>query len=372
MALNPVPEPTPAGVVPVTLPSGRLELRIDHSLRPLDELLEFAVRRNPRRGFLFVSRVLGKHIPVDPAVAAATHAELAAALPPLSRPHFIGLAETATALGEGVSRAWEALTGQPGTFQHTTRYLTRHSLLLRFDEPHSHAPAHLLYDPGEAARSARELVLVDDELSTGTTLHNLADAWLTRHPHLERVVLVCLTDWSGHHRQTWADFPRPVEVVSLLRGSFRFEANPAWQAPSLPALTGNGQDKTARLPARGARFGTPGEPVAGVPHTDPGDRLLVLGLGEFQFPAFELARTLAPRVASCHWSATTRSPVLPGLAIRHSLSFTDSVGDGMPNYLYNVDPGAYTRILVGYEGGCLPDGALMAQLGPHAQAVKLA
>ena len=160
----------------VSLPSGRLRLEVEHTTRPLDELLSFAVRRNPRRGFLFVSRVLGKHIPVDPAVAAATHAELAAALPALKEPHFIGLAETATALGEGVYRAWEALTGRPGSFQHTTRYLTRSPLLLRFDEPHSHAPAHLLYDSGEAARSARELVLINDELSTGTTLHNLAAA----------------------------------------------------------------------------------------------------------------------------------------------------------------------------------------------------
>ncbi|WP_230285751.1 phosphoribosyltransferase domain-containing protein, partial [Deinococcus sp. 23YEL01] len=66
----------------VTLPSGELDLHLERSALPLDDLLGFAVRRNPKRGFLFVSRVLGKHIPVRPSVAASTHAALAAALPP--------------------------------------------------------------------------------------------------------------------------------------------------------------------------------------------------------------------------------------------------------------------------------------------------
>ena len=69
--------------------------------------------------------------------------------------------------------------------------------------------------------------------------------------------------------------------------------------------------------------------------------------------------------------ATTRSPILPGLAIRHTLSFTDNVRRRNAQFVYNVDPAAYTRILVAYEGACLPDPALMAALGPHAQAVRL-
>ena len=104
----------------------------------------------------------------------------------------------------------------------------------------------------------------------------------------------------------------------------------------------------------------------------PTDRVLVLGTGEFQFPAHALAAWLAPQVAECRWNATTRSPILPGLAIRHALSFTDNVGDQMPNYLYNVDPTEYTRIFVTYEGACVPDPELLRKLGLHAQAVKLA
>lgn len=361
----------PPETVRVTLPSGELRLEIERSSPPLPELLDYAVRRNPRRGFLFVSRVLGKHIPVAPAVSAATHAALARALPPLTQPHFIGLAETATALGEGVFRAWRAQTGRAATFQHTTRYLTGAPLLLRFDEPHSHAPAHLLYDPGPRARSARELVLVDDELSTGTTLENLARAWLALSPGLERVILVSLTDWCGRRAELGAALGVPTEFVSLLRGRYDFVPAPDWRPPELPAVVGRGDDKTAWLPAASARFGVSVEEQGPLPEVGPEERVLVLGTGEFQYPAFALAQALAPHVRECRWSATTRSPILPGLAIRSALSFRDNVGDDIPNYLYNVNGADYDRILVTYEGECRPDPALLAALGPGAQAWRL-
>ncbi|MHA0033453.1 phosphoribosyltransferase domain-containing protein [Deinococcus sp. PESE-13] len=365
-------EAPPAEELTVLLPSGTLTLQVERTLYPPAELLDYAVRRNPKRGFLFVSRVLGKHIPIAPATAARTWRDLAAELPPLTAPHFIGLAETATALGEGVYRAWRQQTGQAATFQHTTRYVTDRPVLLRFDEPHSHAPAHLLYDPGPAARAARELVLVDDEVSTGTTLENLALEWLARHPHVTRVVLVSLTDWCPRREELRAALGVPVDFVSLLRGRFAFMPAPDWCPPALPAVTGSGADKTVLLPARAARFGD--DVSLSFPELDvsPTDRVLVLGTGEFQFPAHALAAWLAPQVAECRWNATTRSPILPGLAIRHALSFTDNVGDQMPNYLYNVDPAEYTRIFVAYEGACVPDPELLRKLGLHAQAVKLA
>jgi len=358
----------------VTLPSGTLKLWLEAPHPPLDTLLDYAVRQNPRRGFLFVSRVLGKHIPVSPQVAAGTYRALAAALPPLTAPHFIGLAETATALGQGVFQAWrDQHPEQAATFQHTTRYQTDRPLLLRFDEPHSHAPAHLLYDPGPAARAATDLVLIDDELSTGTTLENLAREWHRLHPHLRRVVMVSLTDWCSRRAEIEGALGLPVTFVSLTRGGYDFTPAPDWQPPQLPAVTGNGANKSQMLPATGPRYG---QAVAlSWPDLDldlcSTDRVLVLGTGEYQYPAFTLARHIEPAVSSCAFSATTRSPVLEGLAMTSKLSFSDNVGDGIPNYLYNVNPDLYTRILVTYEGRCLPDPALLALLGEKAEAVCL-
>lgn len=360
----------------VRLTSGDLDLRLEQARLPLNALLDFAVRENPRRGFLFVSRLLGKHIPVSPRVARQTWKLLAASLPPLTRPHFIGLAETATALGEGVARAWRLLhPDREVTFQHTTRYLTEAGVLLRFDEPHSHAPAHLVYDPGPRGRDARELVLVDDELSTGTTLENLARAWLALHPRVERVVMVSLTDWCPRREEVRAALPVPTAFVSLTRGTYTFTPSPDWQPPPLPAVTGNGENKTGLLALRGPRLGQVVDietrAVVNALNLTGGERLLVLGTGEYQFPAAQLALGLEGEGFAVRWSATTRSPILTGLAITRKITFTDNVGDDIPNFLYNVHPQEYDCILVTYEGSCLPDPALLAQLGPHAQAVRL-
>ncbi|UBV44617.1 phosphoribosyltransferase family protein (plasmid) [Deinococcus taeanensis] len=367
---------TAPGTTRVSLPSGELRLEVAQAHLHLDALLDYAVRENPRRGFLFVSRVLGKHIPVAPSRAAQVWQALADRLPPLTHPHFIGLAETATALGEGVFRAWQARhPASPGTFQHTTRYQLEGQLLLRFDEPHSHAPSHLLYDPGPPARRARELVLIDDELSTGTTLQNLAAAWTARHPQVERVVLVSLTDWCPRREALAAALPTPVEFVSLTRGTYQFSPRPGWSPPALPPVTGNGADKTRLLAPVSARLGHQVDPdlpaVTAALDLQPGARVLVLGTGEYQFPPAQLAQALESAGHAVHWSATTRSPILPGLAITARVAFSDNVGDGIANYLYNVHPQQYDRILVAYEGQCAPDPALLAGLGSHASAVRL-
>src|SRR5437588_12571629 len=60
------------------LRSGRLHLRVETADFALEELCGFASRRSRKRGFVFVSKVLGKHCPVRPRVMAETHQRLAA------------------------------------------------------------------------------------------------------------------------------------------------------------------------------------------------------------------------------------------------------------------------------------------------------
>lgn len=382
----------------VTLPSGLLTLEIEQTLRPLDELLSYAVRRNPKRGFLFVSRVLGKHIPIPPSAAQSVHTSLAAQLPPLTRPHFVALAETATALGEGVWRTWqERHPAVPSAFQHTTRYTLAHEVLLRFDEPHSHAPAHIVYHAGADTLQAPELVLIDDEISTGTTLHNLAAAWLEAGGAAKRVIVVSLTDWCPHHEEIRRDLQRrfgvSVEFVSVLNGRYAFNPNPNWKPPTLPSNADDSAghtEVTALVPHAGPRLGQTWErdawlaaasrEVSAVLDAGPAEgsaadkngKVLVLGQGEFQYPAFALAQQLEAAGWNVRWNATTRSPVLVGLAVECALEFPSHMRGGLQYYLYNVRPEAYSHIVVTYEGSATPDAGLMQQLGPHAHAVRLA
>ena len=375
-------------VTHVQLPSGELSLDLrKNSGWSLGDLLGFGVRRNPRRGYLLVSKVLGKHVPVSPRTVQTAHRALAVQIPAgLTGPLlFIGLAETATALGEGVAREWAEQTGRSDfTFLHTTRYRQGGTLALEFQEPHSHASGHLVYQPASQGDQrhfdhACTLVLIDDELSTGTTLENLARAYSALNPALEQVLLVSLTDLCPRHGELQDALGLPILSISLLRGELSFTPDPAYDPPILPVVTGNGADKTDILAPFSARSG---QDASQSPHmtaalerllqTPPGRSVLVLGTGEFQYLPYLLALRLEQarpdlRVSN---SATTRSPVMVWGQIEHALEFADNYRDGVPNFVYNVAPGQYDQVWICHEGQATPDEGLLEAL--NATAVRLA
>jgi Phosphoribosyl transferase/TRSP domain C terminus to PRTase_2 len=369
------------------LPSGRLNLRVEPGSRDWSALLDLAVRQNPKRGFLFVSKVLGKHIPVSPRIVRETHTALAAGLPNDLRKNTlcIGLAETATALGEGVFDAYHAISNRDDLhFRHTTRYkIHGQAGDLIFQEPHSHATEHRLFGIREL-EAVCDVVLIDDEISTGTTLLNLSAALKSELPNLERVILVCLTDWSlgdNQDQSRFAELGLRVERTSLLRGAFNFQSNPNWKTSSIPNVLPNPNNAGETLPLRSARNGASGFDekrltdhlshfVSSLPEHA---RILVLGMGEYQYAPFKFAQLLEEKRADLEvkFSATTRSPIEPGLAITHKLEFTDHCGDGIPNYVYNVDPEIFDAILVCFEGDCQPHETLMQTLGTRSHTLRL-
>src|SRR5688572_4494697 len=111
----------------VRLRCGTLHLHIERADMELEELCGYASRRSRKRGFVFVSKVLGKHYPVRPRRMAEVYARLAGRLGNLPGPVvLIALAETATALGHGVYESWLRQTGRTDAlFLHTTRYHLR-------------------------------------------------------------------------------------------------------------------------------------------------------------------------------------------------------------------------------------------------------
>lgn len=349
------PEPPHLMHSTVELATGVLRIRVDRADLPLAELCDFATRMNPRRGFLFVSKVLGRHLPARPSVMRDSQRRLAARLP-ASLPGpvvIIGLAETAVALGQGVHAEFVARTGRDDVlYLQTTRYALDRAPAMTFEEEHSHAPRHLLHQPAAPAdrallRSARSLVIVDDEASTGRTLVNVARAFARIAPGLERSAAVVLTDWR----------PEPdaeVEVLSLLRGSYEF--SPRADAPpvEMPRVAGDGRPRTSLLPRNYGRLGlrrppvVPPELVRGL-DVAPGARVLVLGTGEFCYLPMLIAEALEQAGADVRCQSTTRSPARLGHAIGSAMTFLDNYGDGIPNFLYNVRPLDYERVIVVYE-----------------------
>ena len=345
---------TQTKVLHANLKRGRLEVEVNASTFDPQALFSFAERRNPKRAFLFVSRVLGRHIPARPSLMAESFNALAAKIPAdLPGPVLvIGMAETAVGLGAGVHRALSQ-TRDDSVYLCSSRHPTGTALFARFEEEHSHASSHLLHLPQDALTrelmlSARSLVLVDDEASTGNTFINLtkalAEAGLNS---IERIVTATLTDWSQDAvRHAMGEH---VTSISLLDGCYTFTDDPDAELPVMPEVGSVAQGDWPLDASRDwGRMGVREHADTLAPEltVKPGERVLVIGTSEYVWPPFLLAERLERAGADVHFSSTSRSPIALGHAIDHALSFSDNYGLGIPNFLYNVAPGQFDRVLI--------------------------
>jgi len=225
---------------------------------PLDTLFNMAARINKKRRFLFVSNVLGKHVPVRNSNSLLTGALLACEFVeeyydicyPLKeklidslvsskngndvwkdiishpvRPGesllFLAFAETATALGHSVFSCFDN-----AHFIHTTREeIPDFKDRLVFEEEHSHATSHRVYPENlDLLRSDSPIILIDDEISTGKTVLNIIKELNEVHKRKEYVVLSILDfrskadiDYLNEFQNTYGI---KVKFISLVSGEF--------------------------------------------------------------------------------------------------------------------------------------------------------
>ncbi len=343
----------------VDLPTGRLRLAVARDDWPLDALADFAARDNPRRGFLIVSKLLGRHIGAVPSVMRRATVDLAAMLPAdLPGPVLVfGMAETAICLGQMIHEDYRRATGRDDVwYLHSTRQQIDAPLLCRFEEPHSHASAHLVYQPTAFDIAAvKTLVMVDDEISTGTTLANLAGALAVHLPLLERIVAASLIDWSGADPAFIKAMPAPAARVSLLAGSLDWQANPDFTPPTDDSSFASAAASLGRLenPVNFGRLGLVAPAIPPLYPFDtpsmPGSSIRMIGTGEFTYPAFQMAEAIEKDGFNVTMHSTTRSPALIGHAMISRLGFSDNYGTGVPNYLYNVAPDRDAATFIAYE-----------------------
>ncbi|ALF60374.1 phosphoribosyltransferase domain-containing protein [Psychrobacter urativorans] len=406
----------------ITLPRGTLALtyqinaatkrvndkhNLDTDVQPyqLADLLDFAQRINPKRAFLFVSKVLGRHIPIAPITMRQAFTDLANLVPNhLSEPILvIGMAETAVGLSAGVHQALQTRYPQ-AILLNSTRHAqhdedNKNTLLTTFSEDHSHASQHLIYQSADSVTQAqllasKTLIMVDDEASTGNTCINvvsaLRDAGLTQ---LEHVHLTTLVDWSlgqagmddalsehlpdidfhRHHLLSgawqWTDAPNPEPIImpsvdTTAAGSQPILSTGHWgRFPTLDST--NGFDNyLASFQTAFTRFSR----QAAVDKEQLPKRILVLGSNEFVWLPFLLAEWLEQNTnidsinSTVKFSALTRSPIALGGAIHNMLSFTDNYGLGMTNFVYNVEPSDWDLIVLCVETPADSVDAMWAEL----------
>lgn len=317
-------------------------------------LFDMAQRRNPRRAFLFVSKILGRHIPCSPRVIRQAFTDLADSIPDaLPGPILVtGMAETAVGLAAGVHSALSQRYADCILLT-TTRHPLGSDLFCRFEEEHSHATAHLVHLPTDPALrekllQARTLVMVDDEATTGKTFINLFNALKEAGmSKLEHVVTAALTDWSENALSGQINLP--VTAVSLASGRWQWQpaaCPPPINTPDVNVTAGGSQPLNAianRWGRTGVEFHT--RLLTTMPPQE-GQRILVLGSGEYVWQPYLLAQWLEEQGAEVCFSSTTRSPVAIGNAIGCAMSFTDNYGLGVPMYVYNVDPAQWDRVIL--------------------------
>lgn len=392
----------------ITLPRGNLQLT--YQIQPalanqrlqqryhLEDLLGFAQRINPKRAFLFVSKVLGRHIPVAPSLMRRAFTNLTALIPDdLPEPILvIGMAETAVGLSAGVHQALQSRYPHALLLNSTRHAQPNSKLLTTFSEDHSHASSHLIYqscDPAIQAQllASKTLIMVDDEASTGNTCVNVVTALRKAGlEQLQQVHLSTLVDWSlaalgtndsigsrlpgikfeRHHLLSgawqWTDAPNPEPITmpsvdTTAAGSQPVLNTGDWgRVPTLDSTEGFA-DYLAQFQQAYSRH----YQVASWQDYPLPNRILVLGSNEFVWLPFLLAEYLerqqdqnhndADELASIEanssvkFSALTRSPIALGGAIQSMLSFTDHYGLGMTNFVYNVDPSEWDLIVLCIE-----------------------
>ena len=394
----------------ITLPRGTLDLTYQTNSATaknateqsnhyqLEDLLGFAQRINPKRAFLFVSKVLGRHIPVAPSTMRHAFTDLASLVPDdLPEPILvIGMAETAVGLSAGVHQALQ--TRYPNALLlNSTRHTqhgsdNNHALLTTFSEDHSHASQHLIYQSADKATQAqliasKTLIMVDDEASTGNTCVNVVTALRNAGlDQLQQVHLTTLVDWSLNQHQdsgdvvsdqiakrlpnikfqrhhllsgawTWTDAPNPEPITmpsvdTTEAGSHTLGDTGNWgRFPTLDSTDGFDnyllKFQTAfNVFNKQAQFEKEQFDKKHLPQ-----RILVLGSNEFVWLPFLLAEWLETQTqnSTVNFSALTRSPIALGGAITTMLSFSDNYGLGMTNFAYNVEPSDWDLIVLCVE-----------------------
>ena len=355
----------------IKLDTGNLHLELAAGRIPLRRLLGFAARVSSKRKFLFVSKVLGKHYPVTPLMMSWSYRALARALLKLDDCHnavWIGMAETATGLGYGVFAAACAEGVLQPLFMQTTRYHLEAMERLAFDEAHSHATDFFLYYPErpdyrERFLTAKTLVLIDDEISTGRTFLRLIKAYQAVNPHLDTVFIVSLVNFAHRDDRQLLETAAGIRVewVYLRQGLLQFDD---CQNTNLDQVTvnvsGNGACKKALL-AWAGRLGMAApiqwanDVVAALCQTgfslaSPDPRpVLVLGTGECNAPAYLLGKALQERGCDVKVQSTTRSPIHVGHDIASVCQFEDNYDDGIPNFIYNLNTADYRHIILCHE-----------------------
>lgn len=210
----------------------------------MNDLFVIANRNNnSKRNFLFISKVLGKHLEISPNVNRVIgcmlteeifksktfnidlfkkyihnnnsvsefkiNNELNKYINTIEQCLVIGFAETATSLGMSV-----AASIKNSYYVHTTRVQVLDiESVFNFQENHSHAINHLCYLKNkEVINETDRIILVDDEITTGNSMLNLIEVINEKYPNKKYDIVSILDFRSDENIKKYKDLQDKLNV----------------------------------------------------------------------------------------------------------------------------------------------------------------
>lgn len=298
------------------------------SAHPATKLWQVERDGNPLRRFGHVSPSIGKLGPLDSDALDQIGQLTRAALPDLPEPTLvIGMTESSLLLAFFMA-LWQQ---KPVDLRFTTRYNRAGEDKRAFREPHSHGPQHFL--ALEEGRTYAQIVIIEDELTTGATLRNLI---LAVSDVSRRVFVATLRDLRPQNlrdelQNEMQNLGVELEVLSLETMEWQ---SPGEIAPARPCFNPFGRRETDRqtalqtLETQWAEF-------------QPG---LIVMISECVDIALQFWLQIPP-VERPELRQITRSPwKIDGQSV-HSAQIFPSDGTGSRYFFYNFAPPANRRVL---------------------------
>lgn len=331
--------------------------------KPVEDVVKMAKRHNnPKRDFLFVNTLLGKHIAVSGVESIEMHQSLGDEVYQLflrkgwadKKVLLVGFAETATALAQ--SLMFYALHYKDKfplnvvAYTQTTRENVAENdfINISFEEEHSHATTQKLYfDPN---LDYDVVLFVEDEITTGNTILNFI-AQFEKYQSGKQYAVASILNWQNDvDEQKFVE--KGVETAYLVRGKIKEEL------PQFSISEGHTLDlfdkdaqyelelsatNNPRLPMTMSDFeeyeyfgnieGVILKKILATKSSKP--KILVIGTEENMFLPTVLASMLNADV-----KATTRSPIEPSPAAGYPVSsrtvLNSAYEGGRTTYLYNM------------------------------------
>ena len=352
------------------------EVTINYLDKPIEDVIKMAKRHNnPKRDFLFVNTILGKHIAVQGRDALMMHRALGDKVYELFKEKgwenkkvlLVGFAETATALAQNIMfyslKFKEKFPLNIVGYTQTTReeLPSNQYTNIAFEEEHSHATSQKLYFDKELDYDV--VLFVEDEITTGNTILNFISQF-EKHQSGKDYAVASILNWQNDKdAKTFSE--KGVEVAFLVRGKMKTEL------PSFSIKEGKEYDlyqdevnykanlslrNNPRLPmtveefSEYVTFGDNKDKEFSklISLKDSKKKTLIIGTEENMFVPIYFAIIIDADV-----KATTRSPIESslenGYPISSRLKLNSAYESGRVTYLYDMDLGDYEQFVIFVE-----------------------